>query len=200
MRIVLLLIILNFTFLSWAKANDISDFEIEGISIGDSLLNHFEKKELINGINKDYYSDYSVEPGKFLAISLYNHSKFKTYDGMQFTVKKNDKDFITHTVKGLVWYKKNINDCYKKMKEIDNEISYVFSNLFREEQNTNHAGDKSGKSKVKSFNYWFENDDIIEIDCYDWSDDITKERNWIDHLRIGGKTNEFNQWLIKNQY
>ena len=199
MKLFLSILFLIFSLHSWSKADDISDFEIEGINIGDSLLNYFDRKEIIDGINQDYYSDHTVEAGKFIAISFYNHPKFKTYDAMQFTVKKNDKKFKTHTVKGLLWYEKNIKDCHKKMQEIDAEISNIFINLYREENNQKHTGDKSGQSMVKSINYWFDNNDIIEIDCYDWSDEITKNRNWIDHLRIGGKTDEFNQWLIKNQ-
>ena len=38
MRNFLLILILTFSFQSLSKADDIRDFEIEGISIGDSLL------------------------------------------------------------------------------------------------------------------------------------------------------------------
>ena len=31
---------------SWTKADDIKDFEVEGISVGDSALDHFSKKEI----------------------------------------------------------------------------------------------------------------------------------------------------------
>ena len=41
MRIFLSVLILIFSFQSLTKADDIRDFEIEGISIGDSLLDHF---------------------------------------------------------------------------------------------------------------------------------------------------------------
>ena len=36
----LLILILTLSFQTLVKADDIRDFEIEGISIGDSLLNH----------------------------------------------------------------------------------------------------------------------------------------------------------------
>ena len=36
--------ILNFIFQSWTNADDIRDFEIEGISIGDSALDYFTKE------------------------------------------------------------------------------------------------------------------------------------------------------------
>ena len=46
MRIFLSVLILIFSLQSWSKADDISDFEIEGMSIGDSVLKYYSKKEL----------------------------------------------------------------------------------------------------------------------------------------------------------
>ena len=47
MKIFILIIILIFNFKSWTRADDISDFEIEGITIGDSLF-ILEKDKLKN--------------------------------------------------------------------------------------------------------------------------------------------------------
>ena len=38
MRVFITVLVLIFSLQSWTKADDISDFEIEGMSIGDSLL------------------------------------------------------------------------------------------------------------------------------------------------------------------
>ena len=46
----LLIFILSLNFQSLAKANDISDFQIEGISINISALDFMSKKEIINNI------------------------------------------------------------------------------------------------------------------------------------------------------
>ena len=48
MKRVLLILILTINFQSLSKANDIRDFEIEGMSIGDSLLDFFTEKEINN--------------------------------------------------------------------------------------------------------------------------------------------------------
>ena len=42
------LFFLIFCFQSLTKANDIRDFEIEGISVGDNLLDHFTLDEINN--------------------------------------------------------------------------------------------------------------------------------------------------------
>ena len=46
MKRLLLILILTCSFQTLTKADDIRDFEIEGISIGDSALDHFSKKQL----------------------------------------------------------------------------------------------------------------------------------------------------------
>ena len=46
MRIILSLIIVLLNIQSWTKADDIREFEIEGLSIGDSALNFFPKNEI----------------------------------------------------------------------------------------------------------------------------------------------------------
>ena len=45
----------RFTLQAPSWADDIRDFEIEGISIGDSLLNYFSEEEIRNNVN-DVYS------------------------------------------------------------------------------------------------------------------------------------------------
>ena len=55
MKRLLLILVLTLSFQTWAKADDISDFEIEGISIGDSLLD-FASEEKIKSIKaRDQY-------------------------------------------------------------------------------------------------------------------------------------------------
>ena len=48
MKKLLAIIILSLYFITSSQADDIRDFEIEGMSIGDSLLDHFTKKEIDN--------------------------------------------------------------------------------------------------------------------------------------------------------
>ena len=46
MKRLFLILILTFSFQSLSKADDIRDFEIEGISVGDSLLNLVNKSDI----------------------------------------------------------------------------------------------------------------------------------------------------------
>ena len=46
MKVFITVLVLIFSFQSWTKADDISDFEIEGMSIGDSLLDSFNQSQI----------------------------------------------------------------------------------------------------------------------------------------------------------
>ena len=58
MRVFLSVLILIFSLQSWAKADDIRDFEIDGISIGDSILNFISEDVSIREL--DYYYTNSI--------------------------------------------------------------------------------------------------------------------------------------------
>ena len=49
-----LLLVLSFTFIFNAKADDIRDFEIEGISIGESLLKYFDEETILKNPRYDH--------------------------------------------------------------------------------------------------------------------------------------------------
>ena len=53
------ILIIIFSLQSWTNADDISDFEIEGFSIGDSLLDHFTKDNIDKKSSALYTTQYS---------------------------------------------------------------------------------------------------------------------------------------------
>ena len=55
MRVFLAVLVLIFSLQSWTKADDISDFEIDGMSVGDSALKYVSKETLSS--NKRYMWD-----------------------------------------------------------------------------------------------------------------------------------------------
>ena len=55
-KINFIIIFISFSIQSWTKADDIRDFQIEGMSIGDSLLDTISAKEIENKDKKYHYS------------------------------------------------------------------------------------------------------------------------------------------------
>ena len=96
MKRLLLIIILTFSFQSLTKADDIRDFEIEGMSIGDSLLDHFSEKNIIKELNSKYVFKYKSDFIRIAAGSgegFYLIKDTKQYDDIGITLKLNDKKF-----------------------------------------------------------------------------------------------------------
>tara|TARA_B100000787_G_scaffold13578_1_gene9795 strand:+ start:36 stop:614 length:579 start_codon:yes stop_codon:yes gene_type:complete len=179
-----LIVIFLLFFNTIAKADDIRDFEIEGMSIGDSLLDFFSE-QTIKKNTKDYYGyrkDFS-----FIAIEIENHKSLKKYYGVQLHVKKNDKNYILYGINGYNYCKIDINNCYKQTEEIEKEFLRKFKKLDVRRANFKHSADPSKKSNVKGIYFDFDNGDMISINVYDWG----KKIGYTDNFDISIDANEF---------
>ena len=80
------------------------------MSVGDSALDYFSKKELEQKKNRIKYP----KSDKFNAITFTNNPKFQQYDSIQINVKKNDKKYIIQSISGIIYYGNNIDKCKNK--------------------------------------------------------------------------------------
>tara|TARA_Y100000590_G_C15250292_1_gene837241 strand:- start:9 stop:584 length:576 start_codon:yes stop_codon:yes gene_type:complete len=190
MKILLTLLVLFFS--SSTFADDISDFQIEGMSVGDSLLDYFSEDEIKNNIYDAYPNK---EDSTFTTVEISTLKSFKNYDAIQAMVKENDNKYIAYTMDGMISYRNNIEECYSKQNEIVEELSIIFNNVtindpgvFKSKQ------DITGKSTHKGIYFDFPSGNYVEVVCYDWS----KEIGWIDHLRIGITSKEVSDWISAN--
>ena len=197
MKRLLLILILTFSFHTIAKADDISDFEIEGMSIGDSLLDYFSKDEIEDYLMLDYYTNLPKNYREIYGIVEFKRlPRFKTYTNVTMDFFKKDNEFIIRTISGVIFVN-NAEECHDKQNQIDDELSKVFKNTSRETNQNNHSFDKTGNSKTKAINYWFDNDDLVTLICTDWSNEITSGYKWDDNLSLEIKSKEFNNFLVE---
>ena len=174
-----------FSFQSWTKAEDIRDFQIEGMSIGDSLLNLVNKSEIIK--NKDF-----KHPNKKYFQYLYLDKKDSKYDFFQFAIMDRDKDYIIKNVGVGIYFKDNIKDCLRQMDVVIKDVSNSFPNLKKTKKSKRkHRGDPSGKTMITEIYFNFNEGDIIAIQCTDYS----KELNYIDQLSIEIATAKYYHWM-----
>ena len=110
MKRLLLILILTLNIQTLTKADDIRDFEIEGMSIGDSLLNYLEKSE-IKKIKK-YFSYPNKRYYQFVLNKLYIN--LSTYDFVQVDIENNDKKYKIAMLDGVLEFPKRINQCKNK--------------------------------------------------------------------------------------
>ncbi len=193
MRIFLSVLIIIFSFQYSTKADDISDFEIEGISIGESLLKKFNLNDVIDKIKnqKQHYKN-----NEFLLISFSIESR--QYDALRFHIKRNDKDYLVYHIGGYKFL--DFNQCNNTKNKISDELSEVFGSSNRQDSNIkSHSYDKTGKSKTIS-NYFNLNSGRIRVMCTDWSSELTAEKNWQDNLQVNIYSKEFANWLNNKAY
>jgi len=194
MKIFILIIFFIFSLQSWTKADDIRDFEIEGFSLGVSLLEYFSKDKIENSTD---YDSYAYTDQKYVQVNIYD-GNFGDYEAMQFTVKRKDKKYILHSIAGGIFYS-DFNKCLKKQKKISNDVLQLFINA---EKLLNEKGimpsDDTGKSYAIS-DVYFINGGSMSVRCFNWSNKMEKEKNFTDNLRVGIRTDEFNNWGLKFQ-
>ena len=195
MRVFIAVLVLIFSLQSLTKADDISDFEIEGMSIGDSLLDYLSKEE----INEYLESAFFYKDKKFADIFVIPKTENANYGILQISIKPEEKKHIIYAVGGQISYINNISECYSQKDEMGSDIDKMISSSskVKREDNTKHGYDKTGNSYTSSIYYFLENGSI-DIQCYDWSKKL--EERFDDKLIISFKSNEFRNFIINEAY
>ena len=186
------LFLILFSFSAPSFADDISEYQIEGISIGDSLLDHLSKEEIITEIERNK-PDYNYLREEFGEVYIFD--KLKTYDFMSFFVKLTDSKYIIYGVFGIISYNKNINQCYKKQKELEKEFSVDYEDTKKKEGEQLHPIDLSGKSTVRYTYLIFKSGDLIRIECTNFEENLKKKNNWNNGLTVSLVKARLQNWL-----
>ncbi|MDC3131660.1 hypothetical protein OA492_01970 [Pelagibacteraceae bacterium] len=179
-------------FSSPVVSEEISDFQIEGISIGDSLLDYINKKEIDSQhvITKQHY-DYL--PQKFGEAYIWDN--LKTFDYISFFYKLNDSKYRIHNIRGVLEFT-DVDKCFDKQKELSLFVDELMPNAHYEEYNYSHPVDNSGKSMNYEITYTSKNNKfLIEIHCTDFEEKIRIKNNWSDGLSLKIQTIESAEWL-----
>ena len=156
MKKFILIFIMFVCFQTLIKAEDITDFEIEGMSIGDSLLNFYSVNE-IEKMRTIIFKDYEKR------IIIVDNG---AYENVVVSYKKNDPEYIIKGLTGNLGFYSGINECYLTMDSIQNEIGSLFSNLIKKDWGILKLEDPN--QTYKPITYDFKNNDRIQISCWDF--------------------------------
>ncbi len=184
-RISTAILFLIFFFQSWTKADDIRDFEIEGISIGDSLLKYMKSNEIRESI-LPYFED---ERKYYVVLKT---TDLKIFDRVELYLKNKDSNYL---IKGLVAgiFPNNLDECLKEKKiiveDIENSLNIKLEDLI--EKHSFYVN-----TTLHSSFYYF-GKDYIRVDCtyYDDKDKEIHGVGLLDNLSISAYTNEINNWF-----
>ena len=196
MKRLLLILILTLSFQSSSKADDIRDFEIKGMSVGDSLLDYVNKKKITDKINSYDDKGFIYNHKDFYSITFKFLPMFEIYDGVQLFLKNNDNNYIIYSMAGEK-YHKDINNCYSKFDEIEDEFDILFKISSKAEKlKRPHAYDKTGESTTTDVYYNMPNGDFVALVCSDWSEKI----NISDSFRVEISSDEYADFINNKAY
>ena len=190
-----------------AHTDNIKDYKIENISIGDSALDYFSEMELENG-ELDWFN-YSY---KEFATSLVSGKGI--YDWFKISYKSDDDNFTIEGLVGIVVKKKYDDaECNKELDSAALNISGLFKNakrskkkLYMVEYNSRKVfqeASQSGKSTATSISFDFNDRRKIILSCYDMDkatnqiDSPLKDINQFDSFRIDIRSKVFKNYLEK---
>ena len=179
------LFLILFSFSAPSFADDISEYQIEGIGIGDSLLDYMSEEEIKENVGFVYKD-------KKFTVSTYNKSS-EIYDEVGIEYKSKDKTYKIYGVQGMIGFPNDIEGCYKKQDKIVKEISSMFNETKKEDWGIlklHLKGEAAEGSMYKPISFGFNNGDAISVSCYHYSD-----MPQIDNLKISLSSKEFVNYI-----
>jgi len=188
------LFLVLFSFSVPSFADDIRDFQIEELAIGDSLLNIFSKEE-IDSIEPTYYPD----SRKFHDLPIVSH-KFKDYDQVSFGLKRDDEKYIIYSLSGDLYYENDFKNCMKKKEEILKEATSLFTKQKRSDYRYVYSEIDDGKSFSEITDFIFKDKSRLRIFCTDWTLETERKREFSDMLSVNAVSYEYFKWLNKEAY
>ena len=191
MKIFLTALIIVFSLQSLTKADNIRDFEMEGISIGDSALNLFEKKEILNEYTYYYKKRYA---------QFNSNKELDLYEILGIVIDLETENFTIVALKGEIKFLNSIEECQSLKKKAEKDFKNLFPNMKQLSEDTRHGADPSGKSIAYQTQLNFSDGSLIQIYCMDWSDELTEEKQWTDGLNISATDKNFANFLANEAY
>ena len=192
-----LLFIYFFLFIviqSPAKTDDIRDFEIEEISIGDSLLNYYSKETIEEAYNNaSYYKDET-----FAVLFIPKNSK--NYDKIQVTIKPTDKSHKIFGIDGVLYFDDNIDECNKKKKEIVTDLEKIFTDFNKIDDDDYYTADPTKNSFDYGTWFFFNSGGFVSVNCTKMGKEIRDKNGWRDQLAVSVTSKVLEKFLSDSAY
>ncbi len=183
-------------------AEDISEYNIEGISLGDSLLDHYNMEEISNAYKYDY------ENVPYTYYVLFPKNPNSIYERIQITIKRDNKyidnlknKMLIHEVAGQDYSFENIDACYFKLDNIKNELVSILNSEAVEDSGYS-SWDQTGESKYKRYRFYLNENNLyadIILRCTDIGETWEKE-GYQDVLSVSMYTKEYIKEINTNAY
>ena len=183
--LIYLVIVLGFGLTLSVKADDITDFQIGEISIGDSLLDFYTKTEIKNF---DKIKDF--KDNKYSGIKIFDYREFSE---IQIMYLSKDNNKIIYGISALKDFDNNLKACKKERASTIDELRTIF-------KSAKLHGPKTKKhtrnTKWEGYAFIYNSGDMGVFACY-YS---KKDKNFIDHMRVSLRVKDYDWWLVNIAY
>ena len=174
-------------------AEELSDFEVLGMSIEDNLLDFMPEVDIFYEIDKrktlNRYS-HLKEPNKFLEITVPKQEN-DLYDGAVVFIKNTiPRDNTIYGIRGYRYYIKDFDACIKKR----NQIAEILTNFFPDAKTGSLITED--KNKITD-NFSIGNlERIIDVNCIDLEETYRLKNNFSEGLEFIIRNKEFSDWAL----
>ena len=175
-------------------ADDIKNFEIEGMRVGESALNYFTKEEIENGRQPQQY------PGsdRYIISNIFEHLNFEKFVQIQINYLKDDAEYRMGGILGSSPYD-DIKLCLKDKDFMENKMDKFFDVPVKQTTTQDKHYDQTGNSKTHITQYSLKNG-LVLITCDDWSTKMTNEENLRDIISVNLIGEDFKNFLQTEAY
>ena len=175
-------------YIDASKAENISDFQIGGLSLNDSLLNTFTEKEIKKAKRKT-----SFKSKKYSMYAFFGD--YNPYDHLVIYTERKDKSYIIKSVAGFMNFEKNWEGCLKEQDSISAEVQNLFSDAKKTVKEFAQPFDKTGNSIERDVIFALDTGEEIGSACQKWGKKYKAQRKKKDTIQVFMDTKEYAAWL-----
>jgi len=187
--ILISLIFINFSVF----AENIEDFEVGPISVGQSLFEYTEKNEIDFLLSEDQYNN-----DKYIRYEISKVVNVEGYDFVDVMVKKNDPNYIIEAISAGINYNE-LPECLSIKADIQKGVEEVLKPDDKQDTEFPSKQDKTGESMIYGVQYYtkpYPSNESIIVNCYH----MTEKSNLTRVLRLSVNTHDFTQFIVNEAH
>ena len=188
-KISLYIFLIFFSFITKSFSSNLNDFQIEGISVEDSVHDYFTTetlKERSIDTSQNYYYDggtyaakAKTKKTKTLKEVSVSDDKFEIYDTVQVSYLADTTKIKSIT--GIRYFENKYEICKIKQNEAVSQISEILDIKFKLDK---YETPSPAIGKVSVAKFIFDSGGSIVVECVDYKKEITVRHGWIDALLV----------------
>ena len=175
------------------EEESLRNFEVLGMSIGDSLLDFMPEVDIFYAIEKhkkiNKYSNLK-EPNKFFEITVPKQEDY-LYDVASVFIKNTiPSDYTIYGLRGYRYYIEDFDACIKRR----NQIVEILTNMFPDVK-TGPFIDEDNEGIMDKFSLG-NSERIIDVSCIDLEETYRLKNKFNEGLSFIVRNKEFSDWVL----